>query len=85
VDELGPVSAGRKPIRIGSEAAIAGRARPVANEAKPAVDPARTWRRVIDIWFLPRVVLVMFALFDATLLPGRTADKGGATGQQFVL
>jgi hypothetical protein len=42
VDELGPVNAGRKPIRIGSDAAIAGRASPVASDAAPAAEPART-------------------------------------------
>ena len=49
VEELGPVSAGRKPIRIGSDAAMAGRARPVASDAAPAAEPANTWRRVIGI------------------------------------
>src|SRR5476651_1649287 len=53
VDELGPVSAGMKPILIGSLAAMAGLARPEAKEAAPAADPAKTWRRVTDILFPP--------------------------------
>ena len=54
VDELGPVRAGRYPILIGSVAAIAGAASPDAQDAAPAAaDPDMTWRRVIDMSFLP--------------------------------
>jgi len=43
VDELGPVSAGRKPILMGSDAAIAGRAKPEASVAVAAAEPARAF------------------------------------------
>jgi hypothetical protein len=52
VDELGPVRAGRYPMRIGSDCAIAGRKTPVASAAALAADPANALRRLIFICFL---------------------------------
>src|SRR5476651_1313256 len=59
VDELGPVSAGMKPILIGSLAAMAGLASPEASVTAPAADPDKTWRRLIGMSFPPKYLLLL--------------------------
>src|SRR5471032_1188294 len=60
VDELGPVSAGMKPILIGSLAAMAGLASPEARVTAPAADPDKTWRRLIGMSLPPEKFDIFF-------------------------